>query len=230
MISIIIPAHKEGKNIVELLSILSAIPNNGDTEIIVALSPQSEANIPASINGEFQMLNCVKKGRAAQMNQGAALAKGDVLVFLHADVKPPKTFISDIIEAMNAGFDAGFFSYQFDTDSILLKINASFTGRDGIFTGGGDQCLFIRKSIFKKLGGFDEEHVLMEDFDFFKRMKRAKVPYTIVNQDLIVSARKYEYNSYLRVNLSNLLLVVLFNVGYPSAKLKSIHDKLIRSS
>lgn len=230
MISIIIPAHKEGKNIVELLSILSAIPNNGDTEIIVALSPQSEANIPASINGEFQMLNCVKKGRAAQMNQGAALAKGDVLVFLHADVKPPKTFISDIIEAMNAGFDAGFFSYQFDTDSILLKINASFTGRDGIFTGGGDQCLFIRKSIFKKLGGFDEEHVLMEDFDFFKRMKRAKVPYTIVNQDLIVSARKYEYNSYLRVNLSNLLLIVLFNVGYPSAKLKSIHDKLIRSS
>lgn len=230
MISIIIPAHKEGKNIVELLSILSTIPNNGDTEIIVALSPQSEANIPASINGEFQMLNCVKKGRAAQMNQGAALAKGDVLVFLHADVKPPKTFISDIIEAMNAGFDAGFFSYQFDTDSILLKINASFTGRDGIFTGGGDQCLFIRKSIFKKLGGFDEEHVLMEDFDFFKRMKRAKVPYTIVNQDLIVSARKYEYNSYLRVNLSNLLLIVLFNVGYPSAKLKSIHDKLIRSS
>lgn len=230
MISIIIPAHKEGKNIVELLSILSAIPNNGDTEIIVALSPQSEANIPASINGEFQMLNCVKKGRAAQMNQGAALAKGDVLVFLHADVKPPKTFISDIIEAMNAGFDAGFFSYQFDTDSILLKINASFTGRDGIFTGGGDQCLFIRKSIFKKLGTFDEEHVLMEDFDFFKRMKRAKVPYTIVNQDLIVSARKYEYNSYLRVNLSNLLLIVLFNVGYPSAKLKSIHDKLIRSS
>lgn len=230
MISIIIPAHKEGKNIVELLSILSTIPNNGDTEIIVALSPQSEANIPASINGEFQMLNCVKKGRAAQMNQGAALAKGDVLVFLHADVKPPKTFISDIIEAMNTGFDAGFFSYQFDTDSILLKINASFTGRDGIFTGGGDQCLFIRKSIFKKLGGFEEEHVLMEDFDFFKRMKRAKVPYTIVNQDLIVSARKYEYNSYLRVNLSNLLLIVLFNVGYPSAKLKSIHDKLIRSS
>ena len=122
----------------------------------------------------------------------------------------------------------GFFSYRFDRPGLLLKINASFTGEDGIFTGGGDQCLFIKKDVFERLGGFDDTQQLMEDFEFFGRMKKENVSYKIVKNDLIVSARKYTNNSYVRVNLSNLLLFMLFKLGYPSEKLKALHNRLIR--
>jgi GT2 family glycosyltransferase len=163
------------------------------------------------------------------MNLGAQHALGEVLVFLHADVWPPMQFLRDIATAIDRGKEAGFFSYKFNSTSKLLQLNASFTKRDGLFTGGGDQCLFIKRNVFNKLGGFDEEQVLMEDFEFFKRMKKNKVSYTIIDNALVVSARKYEHNSYIRVNLSNLLLLSLFKLGYPPLGLKQLHNKLIRT-
>jgi hypothetical protein len=230
MISIIIPAHEEQDNLSTLFKNIASIQDIGRAEIIIALSPESSLNKRDVFNSQVQVLRCTQKGRAVQMNEASIVATGTILVFLHADVRPPLTFISDIIKTTNAGYDAGFFSYKFDSESFWLKINASFTAKDGIFTGGGDQCLFIRKTIFERLGRFNQTQLLMEDFEFFKRMKRARVTYTIVKSNLIVSARKYEHNSYLRVNLSNFLLVILFNIGYPSTKLKSIHDNLIRTA
>jgi rSAM/selenodomain-associated transferase 2 len=230
MISVIIPAYQENENLKGLLPLLESLESRSPTEIIVSLS---------AVNGEETQYHCQgrplyivkspKRGRAVQMNYGAARAKGDVLVFLHADVRPPKAFFTDIARVMEQGFEAGFFSYRFDNESLLLKINGSFTARKGLFTGGGDQCLFIKKSVFNEIGRFNENQVLMEDFEFFKRMKRKSVPYTIIKNDLIVSSRKYSHNSYLRVNLSNLLLLLLFNFGYPPKKLKSLHDKLLNT-
>jgi GT2 family glycosyltransferase len=133
-----------------------------------------------------------------------------------------------MVQTIDEGHDAGFFSYRFDKKSFFLQLNAAFTAKDGIFTGGGDQCLFIKKEVFHALGGFDEEQVLMEDFEFFERMKQQGLRYTIVKNDLIVSARKYRNNSYVRINLANFLLVVLFKFGYPAKKLKSLHDRLIK--
>ncbi len=230
MISVIIPAYQENENIKKLLPLLASMESRLPTEIILSLY---------AVNGEetdyhlkerpFNIVKSPKRGRAVQMNHGAAIAKGDVLVFLHADVRPPKAFFTDIAKAMEQGFEAGFFSYRFDNDSLLLKINGSFTARKGLFTGGGDQCLFIKKSVFDEIGRFNENQVLMEDFEFFKRMKRKSVPYTIIKNDLIVSSRKYDHNSYLRINLSNMLLLLLFNFGYPPKKLKSLHDKLLNT-
>lgn len=229
MISIIIPAHKEQKNIDFLVRELSGLEKDVPIEIIVALSPESECNMELDLLEKASFLVCNKKGRASQMNEASLMAKGDILTFLHADVKPPKSFLKDIQKTISSGYEAGFFSYTFDKQSIPLKINAYFTSKDGIFTGGGDQCLFIRNETFKELGRFDENQILMEDFELFKRMKELNVKYRIVKSNLVVSARKYECNSYLRVNLSNLLLIILFKMGYSSHKLKTIHDKLIRT-
>jgi rSAM/selenodomain-associated transferase 2 len=229
MISVIVPAHNEKENLLELLPELSNLAVSHDVEVLVCSSRDTNDN-SQKINGckRLRHISCSKKGRALQMNEGAKTAKGDILVFLHADVKPPRNFFSDIKRTIDAGHDAGFFSYRFDKDSFFLRLNASFTARDGIFTGGGDQCLFIKKDVFDVLGGFNEEQVLMEDFEFFKRMKRRGVPYKIVNNDLIVSSRKYKNNSYLRVNLTNFLLVLLFKIGYDPKALKRLHDKLLR--
>lgn len=210
-----------------LLQLSSAIP----VEVIVALSCENhDGPYDFLDSNSVQLLKCPGRGRAVQMNAAVERAKGDILVFLHADVVPPRSFLQDIAQALDEGYVAGFFSYKFDKDSILLKINASFTTKDGFFTGGGDQCLFIKKPVFMELGRFDEEQVLMEDFEFFQRMKRQDINYTIIKNDLIVSARKYSVNSYLRVNLANMLLVLLFKFGYSSQRLKALHDKLLRVS
>ena len=110
-----------------------------------------------------------------------------------------------------------------------MKINAKLTAKDGIFTGGGDQCLFIKRKSFLRLGGFDEQQVLMEDFEFFDRMKRNNIRYKIINNDLIVSARKYKNNSYIRVNLSNLVMFILYRIGCPPKKLKSLYHIFLRT-
>ncbi|MBT9188396.1 TIGR04283 family arsenosugar biosynthesis glycosyltransferase [Zobellia russellii] len=228
MISIVIPAHNERQNLSHLLPSLELNSNGIVFEVIVVLSCDSmDGSENLEVSSHISFVRCKDRGRAVQMNIGAALAKGTILAFLHADVKPPKTFLCDIENALRGKYEAGFFSYQFDKKSFLLNINASFTGKDGIFTGGGDQCLFIERSTFDLLGKFNERQILMEDFEFFKRMKKNHIPYTIVNSDLIVSARKYESNSYLRVNLTNLLLVILFKMGLPSHRLKFVHNALL---
>ncbi len=230
MISLIIPAHNEYHNLASLLADLSGVSMISKVEVIVALSfcnTDDSENI--EVGEHIRFWRCSGTGRALQMNEAAKLAKGNVFVFLHADVRPPKSFLLDIQTTIQDGYEAGFFSYRFDKESVFLKINASFTSKDGIFTGGGDQCLFIQKTVFEELRGFDTKQVVMEDFEFFERMKKNDVRYKIIKNDLVVSARKYQNNSYIRVNLSNLLLVILFKLGYPANKLKTLHNRLIRT-
>jgi len=229
MTTIIIPAHNEKENLKRLLPLLNRLRKGHEVEVLVALSCSNDDGSQAMLTDyKASGIPCDTKGRAAQMNTAARMAKPGILVFLHADVIPPEGFIQDIQTTIAEGNDAGFFSYRFDKKSFFLQINAAFTAKDGIFTGGGDQCLFIKKEAFVSLNGFDEQQILMEDFEFFKRMKQNGLRYTIVKNDLVVSARKYATNSYVRINLTNFLLVVLFKCGYPAKKLKALHDRLIK--
>lgn len=229
MISVIIPAHNEEANLKVLLPRLFELAHGHEVEVLVSLSKNNKDQSNSLHTNSFTtFIHCREDGRALQMNTAVKQAKGKILVFLHADVRPPNGFFEDIKITIDEGYQAGFFSYQFDKSNFFLKINSSFTKKDGIFTGGGDQCLFIEQKVFDKLKGFDETQVIMEDFEFFRRMKSRKVSYKIVTNDLLVSSRKYENNSYARVNMTNLLLVALFKFGYPSEKLKKIHGRLLR--
>jgi rSAM/selenodomain-associated transferase 2 len=229
MYSIVIPALNEKENLSELLPSIAGAAALHAYEVLVVLAPQNTDGSEDLPGGDaVQFMFCPLAGRGVQMNYGAARARGQVLVFLHADTRIPSDFFGAMDQVRNRGNQAGLFAFDFYPPSPLLKINAYFTAKKGLFTGAGDQCLFIEKTPFDALGGFNPEQVLMEDFEFFDRMKKADISYGISPSRLLVSARKYQYNSYLRVNAVNMILFSLYKMGVRPARLKKVYCLLLK--
>ena len=157
MLSIIIPVYNEQENLTKRLSFLSEQANKFPIEIIVSNSPEStdDSKLICEYYSKVTYFIANKKGRASQMNFGASKAKGAIFLFLHADVILPNDFYQQIIVAIKKGNKAGFFAYKFDKKSTLLNFNSKFTTKDGLFSGGGDQCQFFTKETFSTLKGFN---------------------------------------------------------------------------
>lgn len=226
MISTIIPVLNEAENLNELLPFFSNHPKLDDFEVIIVDGGSIDESEKTAENFPFLFLRSPKKGRASQMNFGATHAKGNILYFVHADTRIPTSFPDDIREALKSGIQAGCYAYSFDSDSRLLKINSWFTKFDGLLSGGGDQTLFVDKNVFRELGGFDEYYCIMEDFEFVRRIRK-KYNFKVLPKRIAVSARKYETNSWLRVQLANLLVFGLFFFKYPPDKLKKMYQSLL---
>ena len=214
LISVIIPVYNEQDNLLKRLSFLCKKANNYPLEIIVANSPETSDNTPevCKTYSKVTFLKSPKKGRSTQMNFAANKAKGEVLLFLHADVQPPKDFYKKIETAVKEGFKFGFFAYQFDKTTTLLNFNSKFTTKDGLFAGGGDQCHFFTKELFYNLNGYNEDFCIMEDFEMIDRIRKEKIPFKIIQSKAIVSSRKYENNSWLKVNIINGYIFNLSNL------------------
>lgn len=91
---------------------------------------------------------------------------------------------------------------------------------------GGDQSLFITRSLFRKLGGYDAEHIVMEDYDIIRRGKKF-ASFRLIPHEVIVSARKYDSNAYFRVNAANFLVFTLYYCGVAPTKLLYWYKKWI---
>jgi len=227
-ISIIIPTLNEEKNLKSLLPYLNEY-KSPTTQIIVADACKTNDSTEGICDDNNAVrVECSQCSRASQMNAGANKADGEILYFVHADARPPKTFETDINNTISDNYDFGIFSYKFDSDSFLLGINAKFTKRKGLFAGGGDQSIFMQKSIFEELGQFDTAYCIMEDFKLFHKAKKKGLRYRVVPNDVIVSARKYEKNSYLRVNFSNLVAFSMYHLGMHPTKIKKAYSYLLK--
>lgn len=228
-ISVIIPTCNESLRIGRLVDFMSNFGGGLVQEIIVVDALGTNDNTLAQVPQEKAIgIKSEATCRATQMNEGASKATGDILYFVHADVFPPQSYAEDIFRSLSKGNDYGFFSYVFNSKNRLLKINSYFTRFPNLFTGGGDQTFFIRKSLFEAMGGFNEEVVMMEDFELYKRLKRAKLKYQIINNPVLVSARKYENNSYLKVNFINLVTMILFKMGFSLERLKRFYAAALK--
>lgn len=223
-IDIIIPTLNEAHRLPYLLDFLCEHKENDKLHIIVVDANQSNDFTEAiCLDYDISYLKSSATCRSIQMNEGAKLARSQMLMFLHADVMPPQDFYDAIEETIKAGSEAGFFSYKFDSQKTILRLNAYFTKYNNLFTGGGDQCLFIKRDRFNKLGGFDQHYSIMEDFEFFERMKKHEVQYQIIKSPALVSARKYDEHSYLKVNLTNLITFARYKMGGNPADLKKTY-------
>jgi len=208
-ISVIIPTFNEERDLGKLLERLKAYSKSESIEILVADGGSNDLTCSIAEAGEAIVLNAPLKGRAYQMNYAAAKARGRTLYFIHADTMPPKSFFADVMAALNKGYHAGCFRFIFDGGPWLLKINAFCTRFKGLPFRGGDQTLFIDKKLFDSLGGYDETYVIMEEYDLIRRVEREDV-FHIIPKNVVVSARKYHDNSYLRVTFANYLAMKMF--------------------
>ncbi len=212
MISIVIPACNEAVHIKKLIDYLQLHSKGNPLEIIVADGGSQDETVQLATQAGAIAITSPQKGRAVQMNFGASLARGDILYFVHADTYPPTSFVSDIEIAIAKGYHFGRYQTRFDSPHPFLKFNAFFTRFDWTICYGGDQTLFVTRKLFETAGGFDPAMQIMEDYDLVARLKKMG-RYKIFSKCSLVSARKYETNSWLKVQVANKTIVRMYQKG-----------------
>jgi rSAM/selenodomain-associated transferase 2 len=152
-------------------------------------------------------------GRASQMNAGAGLAAGDVLVFVHADTRLPEGGIVSIRRAIEEGYVGGAFRHRFierDPRLALVSFYANARSRlAGIFFG--DQAIFVRREVFEELGGF-RPIPIMEDLEFTSRMRRSG-PTLLMDRAAATSGRRFLAGGIGRTCLRLALLRTAYRAG-----------------
>jgi rSAM/selenodomain-associated transferase 2 len=226
-ITVIIPTLNEAESIQGLIHHLLKCKSKQLAEIIVVDANSTDNTYSLALQSGAKVIKSKEASRAHQMNMGAKDAIGDILYFVHADAYPPETFCQDIIRAVNKGSDFGCYRFKFNSRNPLLAVNSFFTRFKFLWCRGGDQTLFIDRDVFKIEGGFNEEYIIMEDFELIKRLWK-KYSFSILPKSVSVSARKYKINGYFQVNLANLKVFRMFNKGYDPVILKQKYFELIK--
>ena len=225
-ISVIIPTYNEVATIGRLVADLRRHAPAGAVEVLVVDAHSPDGTAEAARQAGATVLAAPRPGRAAQMNHGAAHATGEVLYFVHADVGIHPGYVAAIGAAVGRGYEAGCYRFRFDSRHPLLRVNSYGTRFPGLMSRGGDQTLFITRGLFERLKGFDERYVIMEDFDIIVRI-RQQAAFLIVPEDVLVSARKYETNGWLRVQLANLTAFALFFLKVPPPRIARTYKALL---
>jgi len=161
------------------------------------------------------------KGRAKQMNAGASIAKGNILLFLHADTVLPSKAFSLIYKACeDKKIKAGAFDLAFLSNSFALKIIAKTASLRSRLTHlpYGDQAIFIKKEIFEEIGTY-ENIALMEDIKLMQELKKRKYKIVLFKAPVLTSARKWEDKGILYTTLRNWLFLSLYFIGVDTKNL-----------
>jgi rSAM/selenodomain-associated transferase 2 len=225
-ISVIIPTFNEAKCIEKLVLYMQKHGGIWLEEVIIVDANSDDHTADIARKSGTLVYTSPQKGRAAQMNYGACLAKGDILYFVHADTLPPSTYATDIIENINAGYPVGSYRTKFASDNIFLRFNAFFSRFNRIMCRGGDQTLYISKPLFEQLNGYNEDYQIMEDYEFILRTRKA-ASFKVIPKAALISVRKYEENSYLRVNFTNLTIFTMFFLNCPQLLMVKTYKALM---
>jgi rSAM/selenodomain-associated transferase 2 len=225
-ISIIIPTYNEAGGIVRLINYLNQNSTSAVVDLIVSDGGSEDGTLEMAKQAGANAVLSPGKGRSAQMNYGASLAKGDVLYFVHADSFPPPGFVKDIQQAIHQGFDLGRYRTRFDSPKLILKLNEWFTRFDFFICMGGDQTLFIRRQLFETFNGFREDMRIMEEYEFCARVRKT-ARYRIIPGSALISARKYDSNSWLRVQRANATVVSMYKRGATQQQMVDTYKQML---
>jgi rSAM/selenodomain-associated transferase 2 len=218
VISFIIPAWRDSENLSSLLPKLTTLSS---IEIIV-VEVSMEGRAPSRPNDSkgVRFATVSNPNRGEQMNHGASIATGDVLVFQHADTDFTAEHFRAIETVMrDPSVVGGAFHRKFDERHpglMWLEKIARWRARRGA-TLYGDQSIFVRRDVFQKLGGF-APIPLMEDVEFSPRL-RAAGKVVLLDPPLRSSARHHERQGAWRRTIQNGALLLLYKVGVPPRRL-----------
>jgi rSAM/selenodomain-associated transferase 2 len=220
--SIIIPVLNEEQYILPCLVALQHF--RGCCEIIVVDGGSSDNTIAIASPLADQVIKS-GKGRARQMNAGARLARGDVLVFVHADTYLPHNALELIQERVNACQQWGFFQIQLEGEHFMFKVIAFMMNlRSGLTAiATGDQAIFVSKSAFTSLNGYPEI-ALMEDISLTAMLGKFSRP-VIIYSKVSSSARRWEKHGIFKTILLMWWLRLLYFFGCKPTKLATFYQK-----
>ncbi len=218
MLSIIIPCLNEAAGIAEALGALAPLRARG-AEVVVVDGGSSDHTIELARPLADQVVTATR-GRAMQMNAGAAQARGDVLLFLHADCRLPARADDLIIDGLNRTQKTwGRFDVTLTGSHPLLHVIAAMMNLRSRVTSvsTGDQGLFITRSLFEAVGRFPQI-VLMEDVALTKHLKHYGAPLKL-RHHMTVSGRRWEKHGVLRTMLLMWRLRLQYWLGTDPGKL-----------
>lgn len=189
-ISIIIPTMNEAE---QLGCAIESCHGEGACEVVVVDGGSGDATVDIAREGAAEVIVVSPAQRARQMNAGAASAKGEVLVFLHADSHFVPGALASLRETVRTtSAVGGGFSRRFQTGSLLLKTSCLLGNGRGKYFGWyfGDQAIWARRESFEKAGGFPEKPIF-EDLDFSRNLRRLG-PTAHITPGIVTSARRYQ--------------------------------------
>ncbi len=216
-VSVIIPTLNEELTIEKTLRFL--ISGSDMAEIIISDGGSSDDTVEIAKNfgasgDKGVRVTQSKKGRGSQMDKGAEIATGKLLLFLHSDTSLPPNWLDLIIAASEEdNVVGGAFTFKIDGIGFkywllekLVKIRNSTLGL--VY---GDQAIFIKREVFAKIDGF-RSLPLMEDVDCVKRLRQIG-KFVVLKEAAVTSKRRWEKNGFLRNSLRNSFYILLYFIG-----------------
>ena len=220
-VSVIIPTLNEQQDIRK--AIASAVDVDAEILVVDGGSRDETVAIAKRTGGRVET---GRRGRAAQQNMGASLASGRVLLFLHADTQLPAGYPAHIFNAfMDPRTALGAFRFKTDRRTPMMKwitLVTNFRARH-LKMPYGDQALFVRKSIFDRVGGFPQMP-LSEDLFLVRRIaKEGRI--RIVNSDAVTSARRWDRLGPIKTTLINQIILTGLCLRISPRTLASLYGK-----
>ncbi len=218
-VSIIVPVLNEAANICATLACLQDLRASG-AEIILVDGGSSDPTLELSkplVDSQIQST----RGRANQMNAGASVACGEILLFLHADTRLPTNALSQITRGLaSTGKTWGRFDVHIEGEPRMLRLIAAMMNLRSRLSGiaTGDQAIFIRHREFVAVGGFPNL-ALMEDIELSTRLRRRSRPLCL-RQKVTTSGRRWVSHGVWRTILLMWRLRLLYWCGVSAEQLK----------
>jgi rSAM/selenodomain-associated transferase 2 len=215
-ISIIIPTRNEAESISELLPVMLSLPG---LEVLV-IDGGSTDNTVETAKALGAQVYSVVPGRALQMNAGARTARGDILLFLHADTRLPQGFAKQVRDTMSRPeVAAGAFRLAIEGRGLGLRIIEWLANLRARYLQMpyGDQAIFVRADKFSSVGGYPALPI-MEDFELVRRLKR-KGCIKILPLAAKTSSRRWVQLGVLRTTAINQAIIIGYLLGINPEKL-----------
>ncbi len=219
----IIPVLNEAENIGLVISPIQRAEN---IEIII-VDGGSQDNTVEIAQGLGVKVIVTNRGRALQMNAGAKIATGEILLFLHGDTQLPLGFETEVRETfINSNIIAGAFQLKINGDQLSLRLieKTVFWRSKYLQMPYGDQAIFIKASTFWEIGGFPEQ-LIMEDFEFIRRLNRLG-RIEILSSSVITSGRRWKKLGVFKTTLINQLMIIGYYLGISPIKLSQWYRNL----